>query len=299
MAQYRESTQTLLRPADAFHVKKYGLGRIYGRKYGSVRVPAAVRRNALLAKRSEPMARTLLPPTLLLILVAMTGCRMGISQFDYCGPVWDNGRCASCNTDYRAGSILNKGEGPAAGVRSAPPNVPSPMGDRAASQQRAGKAAGTAAQRARQNAMAANQPTQQKKRQTAANSPSRNVQRVTAEQPARQYQRTAQRAAGEQLARQPQRTAQRRPTPTEQWENAPDPMPSQTRQPQRMPAGQTGRAPVGQTEPAPAGTAEGATRILSVSDRKLDELAEIDGASTPESPAPPVRRTVRSPYEMR
>jgi hypothetical protein len=59
------------------------------------------------------MLRILLAGGLLAAVMLTTGCRMGEHPYDYCGPVWSQGRCLNCNPDYRAGSVLNGG--PASG----------------------------------------------------------------------------------------------------------------------------------------------------------------------------------------
>ena len=59
------------------------------------------------------MPRILLAGCALAWAIILPGCHMGEHPYDYCGPVWDQGPCANCDPNYRAGSILN--EGPAAG----------------------------------------------------------------------------------------------------------------------------------------------------------------------------------------
>lgn len=222
------------------------------------------------------MVRTLLPASLLLLLVAMAGCKMGIGPYDDCGPVWSQGQCQNCNTDYRAGSILNKGEAQGPGVQTGPPNVPNPMVDHAAAKPRSRTVQRVAAaQRSRQVDLVSDELPAPKKRPAPAQPPPRKVQRV----------------AAEQSARQPQRTAEAPPVPIEQWTQAREPSPVRERP--RL----ADRAPVGQTEPAPAGTTEGATRILSVTDRRLDEPAATEDSAR-ELPAPPVRRSARGASEM-
>ncbi len=44
-------------------------------------------------------------------LILASGCSMCQHPYDYCGPVWSEGDCRNCNPDYRAGSILNR-QGP-------------------------------------------------------------------------------------------------------------------------------------------------------------------------------------------
>ena len=248
------------------------------------------------------MVRTLSPASVLLVLVAMAGCKMCTGPLDDCGPVWSQGRCLNCDPDYRAGSVLNKGDGMGAKAQAAPPNVPNPMTDRVAAKPRSQNAERiAAAQRARRVDLAADEQPAPKKRPVSAKQPPRNVERVAAEQAvpkkrpvsAKQPSRNVERVAAEQAVRQPPRKVQRPPAPTEQWAPAREPNPVHERASLR----QTERAPVGQTEPAPEGTAAGATRILSVTDRRLDEPATTDSTAR-ELPAPPTRRTAQPASEM-
>jgi hypothetical protein len=62
---------------------------------------------------------------LALALVATTsGCRVCSSPYDYCGPVFSEGMCRACDTDYRAGSKFTGGPQPAGAIEAPPENVP-------------------------------------------------------------------------------------------------------------------------------------------------------------------------------
>ena len=57
------------------------------------------------------MARTILTCSLVLLVAATAGCRMGAHPYDYCRPTF-TGECGGCLPNAREGSILSGGIGP-------------------------------------------------------------------------------------------------------------------------------------------------------------------------------------------
>ena len=191
------------------------------------------------------MVRTFTAASILGLLIATTGCcHMCANPYDRCGPVWDRGGCLNCDSDYRAGSILNRSvpvpPGPAA--RPVPPG------------QMVKRPAAKPTRRTDPMVVAA------VPRDSAPQWKARPVQTTEAVAPSR-VQKV------EHVAARP---------PAQEQDNWAPPKPVPPHQ----------RAAVGETEPAPPGTPDGATRILSVTDRKVDEPAPMPpqtGGWTPPS----------------
>ncbi len=73
--------------------------------------------------KGRSMLRTALGVGAMLALLAATGCRMCVSPYDYCGPVYEGQGCSSCGSEARAGSILAGGSQPS----PAPVLAPAPQ----------------------------------------------------------------------------------------------------------------------------------------------------------------------------
>ncbi|MGA2066236.1 MAG: hypothetical protein ABSG86_14770 [Thermoguttaceae bacterium] len=74
------------------------------------------------------MVRMLLAGCVLAGAIVATGCHMGEHPYDYCGPVWAQGRCVNCNPDYRAGSVLSGSPGAPGAIPAAPERIePEPI----------------------------------------------------------------------------------------------------------------------------------------------------------------------------
>jgi hypothetical protein len=201
--------------ATPYFRKKVSIGENFRPKIGRHNSSS----DGFLLSRSEAkadfMVRTTYAVGLLVLVVATTGCRMGAHPYDYCGPVWSEGKAKNCDPNYRAGSVLNPGT-PARHPQLVYDAEPAP---------------------AMQPAATANTAPVPQAAPVAKASP------MARDTVVRQMKPVADRTTSEQ------------PSPV---------------------AGRGSDQPSGATVPAPAGTAAGATRILSVTDRKVGESARTE-----------------------